>query len=137
MNSTIRTFFDLNAWQESKKLTLSIYEKTKIFPREEIFGLTSQMRRASVSVTANIAEGFGRISIKEKLNFYNLAYGSLTELQSHIFIATDLQYLSKEDAQKLLEKIESSQLLLHGLMRSTRKRLQTPNSQLLPSKSLR
>jgi len=123
MNTSVKTFFDLNAWQEGRKLTKTVYEKTGHFPSDERFGLTSQMRRSSVSIIANIAEGFGRISIKEKLNFYNQAHGSLTELQSHTFIASDLEYLSKEDAGELFLKMQNSQALLHGLMRSTRKRL--------------
>lgn len=123
MNATIKTFFDLDVWQEGRKLTKVIYEKTKLFPADEKFGLISQMRRASISVIANIAEGFGRISIKEKLNFYNQAHGSLTELQSHVYIATDLQYLSPEINQEIFLKMQDVQSLLQGLIRSTRKRL--------------
>ena len=108
---------------KSKILTLSIYEKTKDFPREEIFGLTSQMRRASVSVSSNIAEGFGRSSVREKLNFYNIAHGSILELQSHIIIATELKYLSSVERDRLFVNTQNSLLLLNGLMRSTRKRL--------------
>ena len=81
------------------------------------------MRRASVSIIANIAEGFGRISIKEKLNFYNLAHGSLTELQSHVYISNDLNYVSSEDLKKFLETTYNVQALLLGLIRSTQKRL--------------
>ncbi len=125
MNTPVKTFFDLNVWQEGRKLTKIVYDKTQHFPMEERFGLTSQMRRASVSVIANIAEGFGRTSIKEKLNFYNQAHGSLTELQSHTFIANDLQYLSKEETDELFAKMQNSQALLQGLVRSTRKRLTT------------
>lgn len=125
MNTPVKTFFDLNAWQEGRKLTKTVYEKTGHFPIDERFGLTSQMRRSSVSIIANIAEGFGRTSIKEKLNFYNQAHGSLTELQSHTFIANDLKYLSKEDVSELFSKMQNSQALLQGLIRSTRKRLTT------------
>lgn len=119
----IKTFYDLDVWQQGRKLTRFTYEKTRSFPKEENFGLTSQMRRASVSVIANIAEGFGRISIKEKLNFYNQAHGSLTELQSHAYISNDLSYLSSEELREFLGMTYTVQALLQGLIRSTRKRL--------------
>ncbi len=119
----IKNFYDLDVWKKARKTTLLIYECTKRFPKEELFGLTSQMRRAVVSIAANIAEGFGRISIKEKLNFYNQAYGSLIESQSHMFIASDLKYLSKETCQTIFTEMQNIQGLLLGLIRSTRKRL--------------
>lgn len=127
MDSYISSFFDLNAWQEARKLTQVVYKRTALFPIEERFGLSSQMKRASVSGMANIAEGFGRISIKEKLNFYNQAFGSLTELQSHSIIAEDLGFISNEENKELLSKIQTSQGLVQGLIRSTRKRLITTN----------
>ena len=74
MSEKIRNFTDLNAWKESHKLVLEIYRITKNFPREEIFGLTSQMRRAAVSVTSNIAEGFGRYSGKEQVQFFYISF---------------------------------------------------------------
>ena len=119
----IKSFNDLNVWKEGRKLTSLIYEKTRKFPREENFGLTSQMRRASVSIIANIAEGFGRSSVKEKIYFYNQSNGSLTELQSHIYVAADLEYISDSESIELLKKSGEVQALLQGLLRSTRKRL--------------
>ena len=88
----IKTFTDLIAWQESHKLVLLIYEETKKFPKEEIFILTSQMRRAAISITSNIAEGFGRRSYKEKVQFYYLAQSSLTELKNQIITSKDIKY---------------------------------------------
>ena len=123
MNTIIKDFYDLKVWQEGRKLTRLIYEKTNAFPKSEMFGLSSQMRRASVSVISNIAEGFGRISIKEKLNFYNQSMGSLNELQCQCFVASDLKYLSLADSKEMFMLIRSVQLLLQGFMRSTRKRL--------------
>ena len=123
MAKTIRAFFDLNAWKEARKLTSNIYLKTKSFPVEENFGLTSQMRRSAVSIMSNVAEGFGRISIKEKLHFYSQSNGSLTELQSHILIASDLKYISQNDCKELFNSTRSVQSLIQGLMRSTRNRL--------------
>lgn len=93
-NTTIRGFKDLHAWQEGHKLVLLIYEVTQKFPREEVFGITNQMRRAVVSVTSNIAEGFGRQGYKEKIQFYYLAQGSLIELKNQIIVARDITYLT-------------------------------------------
>ena len=100
-----------------------VYANTKKFPKEELFGVTSQIRRASVSIAANIAEGFGRTSIKEKLNFYNMSHGSLTELQSHIFLATDLKYITDINSREIFALIYKTQTIIQGLIRSTKKRL--------------
>lgn len=94
---TIVSFTDLQAWKEGHRLVLLIYKITKEFPKEELFGLTSQMRRSAVSITSNIAEGFSRNSRKEKVQFYATALGSTTELQNQLLIARDVEYLSKED----------------------------------------
>ena len=108
----IKNFTDLNAWKESHKLTLMIYEATKDFPKEEIFGLTNQMRRAAVSVVSNIAEGFSRQSYKEKIQFYSMAQGSLTELQSQLLISRDVEFITKKE----LESIANQSLLTHKLI---------------------
>ncbi len=92
----IREFSDLKAWQEAHKSALLIYTFTKDFPRDEIFGLTSQMRRSSVSITSNIAEGFGRHGYKEKVQFYYLAHGSLLELKNQLYLARDIGYLQEK-----------------------------------------
>jgi len=76
MEKKIKSFTDLNAWREAHKLALIVYKITKDFPKEEMFGLTSQMRRAVVSITSNIAEGFSRQSYSEKVQFYSIAQGS-------------------------------------------------------------
>ena len=91
---TIKSFTDLEAWRGGHTVVLDGYRLTKSFPREEQFGLASQMRRAAVSVTSNIAEGFSRRSAKEKTQFYHVALGSLTELQNQLLVAKDLLYLS-------------------------------------------
>jgi four helix bundle protein len=83
----IYSFTDLKAWKQGHELVLFVYEITKHFPQNEVFGLTSQMRRAVVSITSNIAEGFSRISNKEKAQFYSIALGSLTEIQNQSYIA--------------------------------------------------
>src|SRR3989344_224377 len=85
----IQSFTDLEVWRESHKLVLMVYKFTKNFPKNELFGLTSQLRRAVVSITSNIAEGFSRFSYKEKIQFYSIAFGSLTEVQNQLLISKD------------------------------------------------
>jgi four helix bundle protein len=89
---TSKTFTDLIIWQKSHKLVLSIYAESKSFPKDEVFGLTSQIRRAAVSIPANIAEGFKRNGIKEKIRFYNIAQASLEEVKYFLILAKDLDY---------------------------------------------
>lgn len=89
----ITRFEDLVVWQESIDITVRVYQITKLFPKEEIFGITSQMRRAASSVPANIAEGFGRRSIKDKLHFYDIVYGSLLETKNFLYLAQKLEYI--------------------------------------------
>lgn len=91
---TIRTFKELDAWKIGHEFVLTVYSLTKSFPKEEIFGLTSQLRRCAVSITSNIAEGFSRQSFKEKIQFYSISLGSLTESQNQLTIAKDIGYLS-------------------------------------------
>lgn len=112
----IKSFTDLKAWQEGHKLVIMIYKVTKKFPKEEIFGLISQMQRAAVSITSNIAEGFGRQTYKEKVHFYYQAHGSLTELKNQILIAKDIGYLLKEDFDELVYQINIAHKLLQGLI---------------------
>ena len=90
MYTKIQTFKDLRVWQLGHSLVLDIYLSTKQFPKDEQFGLTNQIRRAIVSFTSNLAEGFSRSSYKEKAQFYSIALGSLTEVQNQILIAKDV-----------------------------------------------
>jgi len=113
----IRSFTDLNAWKEGHKLVLMIYKISEIFPSKEVFGLTNQMRRASVSITSNIAEGFGRNTVKDKCQFYFMAYGSLTELQNQLIIARDIKYLNKENFKKVADQTIIVAKLINGLKR--------------------
>lgn len=100
----IRSFTDLDAWKEGHKLVLMIYEISTSFPKEETFGLTAQMRRCAVSITSNIAEGFSRQSYKEKVQFYSVTQGSVTELQNQLFLIKDLRFISKEKFQEIAEQ---------------------------------
>lgn len=120
MDTKIESFTDLNAWKEAHKFVLMIYKLTKLFPKEEMFGLTSQIRRAAVSIVSNIAEGFSRRSYADKGQFYAIALGSLTEVQSQILVARDLDYLSKEDFNKVANQTVIVSKLLNGLIKSSR-----------------
>lgn len=121
MAAKISSFTDLLAWQQARKLTLEIYQTTNSFPQKEIYGLTNQMRRAVISISSNIAEGFTRRSGGDKSHFYTIAKGSLTELQSQLIIARDVGYLKEEDFRKIIPAMTSCGKFLTGLIRSTNK----------------
>lgn len=112
----IRQFTDLHAWQEAHILVVLVYKITKQFPKDEIFGLVSQMRRAVISITSNIAEGFGRQGYKEKIQFFYLAQGSLTELKNQVLAARDVGYLNADDFSALMKQANVAHRLLQGLI---------------------
>ena len=118
----IVSFTDLLVWQKSHALVVALYEVTKTFPSEEVYGLTSQMRRAAISVTSNISEGFGRHTDKERTHFYYLSHGSLVELKNQLLIARDVGYLSEETFADLAEQANVVHALLRGLITKTKKR---------------
>ena len=113
-----RTFRDLVVWQHAHQFVLEVYKYTKGFPKEELFGITSQLRRAAVSVPSNIAEGQGRKSTGEFLRHLSIAYGSLMEVETQILIAARLAYLDAGQVDKLIERTSEVGRLLNGLMRS-------------------
>ena len=115
----IKSFTDLRAWQEGHQLVLEIYKITKKFPKDELFGLTSQLRRAVVSITSNIAEGFSRNSHKEKTQFYFISIVSLTETQNQLLIARDLEYITKEEFQKAAQQTVIISKIINGLIKSS------------------
>jgi four helix bundle protein len=119
-NRTIKNFYDLPVWQESRKLVLDIYKITIKFPKEETYGLISQIRRASMSVAANIAEGFGRFHYKDKIKFYLQARGSLIEVQNYIFLSQDLKYIDKEAARVIFKKCNDIQFQLNSIIKKNR-----------------
>ncbi len=100
-----RTFKDLLVWQKAHKFVLESYAYSKGFPKEELYGLTSQYRRASVSIAANIAEGFKKRGQKDKARFMNIAQGSLEECRYYLILAQDLGYGSTEKLNELLEEV--------------------------------
>ncbi len=114
------SFTSLKAWQEAHILVLEIYKIVKKFPKEEIFGLTSQMRRSAVSITSNIAEGFSRQHYSEKVQFYSMAQGSLTELQNQLLIARDVFYITKEEFKKIAEQSILAHKILSGLIKKSK-----------------
>jgi four helix bundle protein len=116
----IQEFTDLFAWQKGHQIVLLVYKLTKKFPKNEEFGLTSQIQRASVSITSNIAEGFGRKGGKEKLQFYRIAHGSLTEVKNLVIILGDIGLISKTEFEELTQKLSETQALLLGLIKSTK-----------------
>ncbi|MDD5528306.1 MAG: four helix bundle protein [Patescibacteria group bacterium] len=120
-DNRIRSFTDLNAWKEGHSLVLFIYEITENFPDKERFGLTSQIRRAAVSITSNISEGFNRESMKEKIQFYSIARGSLAEVQNQSLIAKDIGFLDEENFNKAACKTIITSKLLSGLIKSLKK----------------
>ena len=127
-DTKITKFTDLIAWVEAHKLVIMVYKVTKLFPRDEQFGLTNQVRRAAVSITSNIAEGFGRRSVKERLNFYNISLGSLYEVQNQIMISKDIGYLSLKTWNDFENQIIITSKVLNGLIKKTSSYLLTRNS---------
>ncbi|TYZ08034.1 four helix bundle protein [Hymenobacter lutimineralis] len=105
-------FRKLRIWQEGQELTLAIYRITRHFPKEELFGLTSQMRRAAASIPHNIAEGCGRQSAPDLLRFLTIAMGSASELASQLLLAQGLEYLPTETAEQLLSDVEKLRRML-------------------------
>jgi len=116
----LNSFRDLQVWQDAHQLVLAVYRETKDFPKAETYGLVSQMRRAAVSVPANVAEGFKRRGIADKMRFYNIAEASLEELKYFFILSRDLEYI--DDVDRMQEDAESVSKMLHGLIQSTKRR---------------
>lgn len=116
----INTFHDLRVWKEAHNLVISIYKTTKNFSKDELFGLTNQIRRSAVSITSNLAEGFGRETIKDRVHFYIISLGSLNETQNQLLISKDVGYLSLENWSKLEEQIIIVNKMLNGLIKRSR-----------------
>jgi four helix bundle protein len=119
MSQRILNFFDLRAWQEGRIMTLKIYTLTKSFLKEELFGLTNQIRRAAVSITSNIAEGFSRETMKDKTHFYIIAFGSLNEVYNQAVLARDIGYIRNIEWNKLEEQIIITSKILNGLIKKS------------------
>lgn len=113
-----KTFKDLQAWQKAHSFVLAVYKVTKSFPNDEIYGLTSQFRRAAVSVPANIAEGYKKLSNADKLRFYNIAQGSLEECRYYVILSFDLEYISLSDQIELNKLLDDTSRLLNYYCRT-------------------
>ncbi|MCK5413022.1 MAG: four helix bundle protein [Candidatus Pacebacteria bacterium] len=114
----IKSFTDLIAWKKGHSLVIMVYKITNDFPQKEVFALTNQMCRCVVSITSNIAEGFSRKGTKEKIQFYHMSLGSLTELQNQLLVARDIGYLQEEKFSELAKQTVEVSKLINGLIRS-------------------
>lgn len=114
----LKTYKDLDVWQKAYAFCLDTYQATKNFPAEEKYGLTSQLRRAVISIPSNIAEGYGRKSLPEYIQFLYIAYGSLCELETQLLLSKDLGYLPDSEKEKLIAGIGTIERMLKALIRS-------------------
>jgi four helix bundle protein len=120
VSGKIRNFTDLEAWKIGHKLVLSIYRLTEKFPKAEMFGLSIQLRRAAVSFTSNMAEGFSRATWKDKAHLYSIALGSLTEVENQLHIARDLGYCDDDQFTQLASNTERLNRLTNGLIKKSK-----------------
>ena len=114
----IKNYKDLNVWQKAYQLCLNVYKATKDFPKEELYCLASQIRRAAVSVPSNIAEGHGRKTRPEYIQFLHVAYGSICELETQISLSGDLQYIKEDKLKDFQKDIGDVERMLKALIRS-------------------
>ena len=117
---------NLNAYNLAKKLVIFIYQLLNTFPKEEKFALCDQLRRAAISIPSNIAEGMGRNSVKERIHFIEIGYGSLMETMCQLEIALELKYISSEDFQKGEDLIKETAMTMSGLRNSLMNRFVRP-----------
>jgi four helix bundle protein len=115
-----RSYFDLIAWQKAMELVAQIYRVTKNWPREETFGLTSQLRRAAVSIPSNVAEGHGRTGPREFVHHLSIAHGSLCEAETQLLIARHLEYIDDSVLERLMQQTSEVGRLTRGIIRSLR-----------------
>ncbi len=117
-------FENMKAWQEARKLVGEVYRLLDEFPKFETYALCDQIRRAIVSVPSNLAEGSGRMSIKEQLHFYEISYGSLMESYNQLIIAADLKYICEENLEDIKPQIDTVARMLNGLRSSLKKKIE-------------
>lgn len=109
-------YIDLDVWKESRKLAKNLYKITHSFPQTELYGLAAQMRRSVVSIPSNIAEGCGRRTNADTIQFLHISRGSLYELETQIYLALDQEYINNEESASLLMQIETNKKLLNGFI---------------------
>ncbi|MFN3625063.1 MAG: four helix bundle protein [Hyphomicrobium sp.] len=117
----IRSYRDLTVWQEAMTLAANIYGLTKSFPRDEVYGMTAQLRRSATSVPANIAEGYGREAVGSYVQFLKIARGSLREVETHLLLAQRVGLAAEPQVEPSLAQCDRVGKLLHGLIRSLQK----------------
>jgi four helix bundle protein len=122
----LKNYRDLNVWQRAYRLCLEIYKATKTFPKDEQYNLTSQIRRAAVSIPSNIAEGYGRKTTPDYIRSLYISYGSICELETQIMIAGDLEYISREIMVNIQEDIREVERMLKALIKSLESKRSTP-----------
>jgi len=112
----MKSYIELDVWIYSRELVRQVYQLIKSFPKEEVYGLTSQIRRSVVSVPSNIAEGVGRQSDKETIHFLDISKGSLFELETQLYLSFDLEYILEEQLKEILEQLSTCKKLLNGFI---------------------
>jgi len=123
------THKDLNVWNEAIELVTDIYKMTRSFPKDEQYGLISQIRRAAVSIPSNIAEGSARSSRKEFIQFLNISMGSAVELETQVIISKNLGYITEELFQKISDKVNKISKMVQGLIKSIKSKNQEKSKQ--------
>lgn len=117
METEYKKYIELNVWIDARKLVNVIYNITKLFPKEEQFGLVNQMRRCAVSIPSNIAEGCGRNHKKDSLQFFYISRGSLYELETQLYLSSDLDFINSSQLEDTLVQLETVRKLLNGFIR--------------------
>lgn len=123
MAEVVQSYHDLRVWKQARVFVRTVYQTTKRFPKEEMFALTSQIRRSVVSIPSNIAEGYSRHGLKDYINFLSVAYGSSAELETQLLLASDLEYISPEHCNELLQELFKIQKMLYKLRDSLKAKL--------------
>jgi four helix bundle protein len=121
--TAIKDYRDLVVWQKAMDLVETIYRTTGTFPREEIYGLTSQIRRAAISIPSNIAEGNGRNTARDYMHFLGMAYGSVKEVETQVLIAERLRYINCSDSNGLVKMTTEIARLISGLANSLKRKM--------------
>lgn len=128
----VKCYQDLLVWQKAYEFSLTVYRATRSFPRDETYGLRSQLRRAAVSIPSNIAEGYGRRTTAEYLRSLNISYGSKCEAETQICLAADLGYISRPVAEELRQKAAEIERMLTALRRALTRRSSAPLDPSIP-----
>ncbi|MEQ1706233.1 MAG: four helix bundle protein [Rickettsiales bacterium] len=119
----VKSYKDLKVWNQARVFVKTIYIATKKFPKEEQFSLTSQIRRCAISIPSNIAEGYSRHGLKDYISFLSIAFGSTAELETQLLLASDLEYITVEECNNLLQELLHIQKMLYKLRDSLKAKL--------------